>query len=305
VYDGIEFLCPALDSVLAQTYTNFELIAVDDGSRDGSAALLDRYADSRFAVFHEENRGAALALDRGLQAACGEFIAFLDQDDLWEKDKLAVHVDWLRRRPSVDLTFSWFRYVDREGRDIGLRRKRHRGAMDFKSLMTDFAIGATSNVVVRRAAIEKAGGIDPAFPGMYDLDLFLRIALLAPGNIEAIPAVLMSYRRHGRQITHNFGVLELEWERVVRKMSHRAPETMARIENHARSNASRFFARLAYEDGDYAKAMHYVLKGFRCAPAAFLVDPRNWSTSAACASGLVLPPGLHRMLERMAGLRRR
>jgi glycosyltransferase involved in cell wall biosynthesis len=304
VYNGQEFLGAALDSVLAQTYPQFELIAIDDGSTDGSADVLNGYADSRFRVLHQENRGAALALDLGLKAATGEFVAFLDQDDLWEKDKLAVHADLLSRRPVIDLTFSWFRYVDRTGRSIGLRRKRYYGTFTFQSLLTDFAIGATSNVVVRRNAIEKAGGVDPAFPGMYDLDLFLRIALLAQHNITAIPAELMLYRRHGRQITRDFASLQCEWERVVSKMARLAPEVVSSVEGRARSNASRFFARLAYEYGNYGKAMQYVGKGFKCAPVRFLTDPRNWSTGAACMAGRVLPPKLHKKLERLAGLRR-
>ena len=252
VYNGQEFLGAALDSVFAQTHTRFELIAVDDGSTDGSAAVLSRYADSRLRVLHQENRGAAMALDLGLEAARGEYVAFLDQDDLWEKDKLAVHVDWLRRR----------------------------------------------------AAIERAGGIDATFPRMYDLDLFLRIALLAPRNIEAVPAVLMLYRRHGLQITYDFNALQDEWERVVGKMARLAPEVVASVEGHARSNASRFFARLAYEHGDYRQAIRYVARGFMCSPVRFLADPRNWSTGAACMAGLVLTPRLHRKLERLAGLRR-
>lgn len=304
VYNGQEFLGAALDSVFAQTHASFELIAVDDGSTDGSAAVLSRYADARLRVLHQENRGAVMALDLGLQAARGEYVAFLDQDDVWEKDKLAVHAGWMRRRPAIDLTFSWFRYVDREGRDIGLRRKRSRGTLDFRSLLADFAIGATSNVVVRRAAIERAGGIDPAFPRMYDLDLFLRIALLAQGNVEAVPRVLALYRRHGQQISHDFTALRGEWERVVGKMARLAPEVVASVEGRARSNASRYFARLAYEDGNYREAIQYVARGFLHSPARFLADPRNWSTGAACLAGLALPPRWHRRLERMAGLRR-
>jgi glycosyltransferase involved in cell wall biosynthesis len=304
VYNGCEFLGAALDSVFQQTYSRFELIIVDDGSTDGSAEVLNRYSDSRLKVLHQEHRGAAIALSLGLEAARGELVAFLDQDDLWERDKLAVHVDWLRGRRSIALTFSWFCFVDREGRDIGLRRKRHRGTFGFQSLLTDFAVGATSNVVVRRTAIDEAGGIDPSFPGMYDLDLFLRIAMLARHNIEAIPTVLMRYRRHGQQITYDFEVLESEWERVVAKMRRLAPKEVASIEDHARSNASRYFARLAYEENNYGKAIRYVVKGFECSPVRFLADPRNWSTSAACVAGLVLPPRLHRKLERLAGLER-
>jgi hypothetical protein len=84
--------------------------------------------------------------------------------------------------------------------------------------------------VARRAAIESAGGTDATFPRMYDLDLCLRIALLAPRNIEAVRAVLMLYRRHGLQITHDFDALQAEWEGVAGKMARLAPEVVASVE---------------------------------------------------------------------------
>jgi len=304
VYNGQEFLGAALDSVCAQTYNHFELIAVDDGSTDASAAVLSRFVGSRLRVLRQPNRGAAMALHLGLKAARGDYVAFLDQDDVWEKDKLAVHVDWLTSRPEIDLTFSWFRFVDRAGRDIGLRRKRFFGRLDFRSLLTDFVIGATSNVVARRSAIERAGSVDPDFPRLYDVDLFLRIALLARRNIEAIPRALAMYRRHGQQISHDFNALQNEWERVIIKMAQLAPEVVASVRGHARSNASRYFARLAYEDREYRQALGFVARGFTSSPAHFLADWRNWSTGAACLAGLLLAPEWHRRLERLAGLRR-
>ncbi len=304
VYNGAKFVGAAIESAFEQTYGRFELIVVDDGSSDESVAVVSGYHDPRLRLSRQEQRGAAMAVAVGLGAARGEYVAFLDQDDLWERDKLAVHVDWLQRRPRIDLTFSWFRVVDRAGRDIGLRSNRYCGTIDFRDLLTDFVIGGTSNVVVRRAAIDKVGGVDPAFPRMYDLDLFLRIALLTPRNIEAVPRDLMLYRRHDAQMSRDFLALEGEWERVVAKMRRLLPEEVAPVERFARSNMNRFFARLAYESYDYRRAMGYVGRGFSCAPARFLADSRNWLTGAACLSGLLLPAALHRSLERLAGLQR-
>jgi hypothetical protein len=156
-----------------------------------------------------------------------EYVAFLDQDDLWEKDKLAVHVDLMQKRPELQLTFSWFRFVNHEGREIGLRSIRYRGTVDFPGLLTEFVIGATSNAVARREAIAKAGGIDLAFSRLYDIDLFLRIAFLAPHVVAAIPRDLMLYRRHDKQQTAgDYHILEQEWELVMDKMrSWRRPKS--------------------------------------------------------------------------------
>ena len=304
VYNGENYLAATIDSVLAQTHQDFELIVVDDGSTDGSAKVLERYHDRRVKVFRQENQGAAAALRAALEVAKGACIAFLDQDDLWEEEKLAVHLDVLRLRPEIDLTFSWFQVIDHTGRKIGIHSARHQGTADFQGLLTDFVIGATSNVVVRRAAIDKAGGIDRTLPRLYDLDLFLRIARLSPRNIEAIPRDLMQYRRHAGQISRDIEALKQEWARALEKLRGIAPAEVKEVEPKARSNMSRYFARIAYEDAKFRAGLELLREGFRYAPSTFLADPRNWLTAAACLSGLLLPPRLHRQLEQIAGLRR-
>jgi glycosyltransferase involved in cell wall biosynthesis len=303
VYNGERFLAATIDSVLAQAFTEFELIIVDDGSTDGSAEIVKLYRDTRLRFVRQANRGPAMAVDAGIREARAGYIAFLDQDDLWETGKLKAHIELLNQRPEIDLTFSWFRIVDEAGRDVGLRSQRARGTFGFRSLLTDFVVGATSNVVVRREAIERAGGIDSSFRRLYDLDLFLRIAWLAPQNVAAIPADLVRYRRHPAQITRDVRALRQEWEAVLEKLRRLAPEDVAAVAHYARSNMSRYFARIAYEAAHYRTALGFLKDSSRLAPAAFLADRRNWLTAAACLSGLLLPGRWHRALERLAGFR--
>src|SRR5262245_55895657 len=117
VHDGERFLPETLDSVRAQTYADFELIAVDDGSTDGSAALLARLREPRLTVVRQPNRGAGAALAACVDAARGRYVAFLDQDDCWLPDKLARHVALMNARADVDLSFSWYRVINDEGLD--------------------------------------------------------------------------------------------------------------------------------------------------------------------------------------------
>jgi glycosyltransferase involved in cell wall biosynthesis len=304
VYNGAELLAPTLESALAQSYRSFELLVVDDGSTDTSAAVVNGFNDPRMRFIEQQNGGAAAALGTGIRAARGTYVAFLDQDDLWDRDKLAVHVDAMQNDPSLDLTFSWFEYIGRTGRNLGIRSIRYRGTASFAGLLEDFVIGATSNVVVRRDAVEKAGGVDPLFPRVYDLDLFLRVALLRPGNVRAIEQDLMGYRRHKDQITRDIAPLAAEWERVAKKMLQLAPDLARPVIGRARQNISRYFARLEYEQGCYRRAMGHVGKGFSASPFSFLTDPRNWTTTAACLAGVLLPQALLTRLERMAGLDR-
>lgn len=303
VYNGADFLAATLDSALAQTYSNFELIIVDDGSTDGSAELLRSYTDPRMRTIHQGNGGAAAALQAGIEMARGKYVALLDQDDLWERDKLQCHVDVLESKPDLDLTFSWFRVIDGQGNDIGLHSSRHSGTICFSDLLRDFVIGAASNVVIRGSALLGVP-VDAGLPRVYDWDLCLRIALLAPNNVEAIPRDLMQYRRRRGQISSNVDSLKQEWLRALEKLRGLAPLQVAPVEKLARSNMNRYFARLDYEKSSYASGLQHLNEGFHNAPVAFVADSRNWLTAAACLTGLALPPGLHRKLERLAGLRR-
>lgn len=304
VFNGVEFLDEVVETVLAQSWTDWELIFVDDGSSDGSAQLIRRHSDPRIRLLAQPNRGASSALAVGIEAARGEFVALLDQDDIWEPAKLEAHLNRMRERPDLDLTFSWFVYVDERGKDLGIRSIRYRGAIDFTGLLADFVIGATSNVVVRKEAVCRVGGVDVTIPRLYDVDLFLRIALLRSGNIEAVPRDLMRYRRHGEQLSRDFQLLVNEWESFLAKMRRLAPKEVSRAEGTARCSINRYFARLAYEQRNYPEAVRFVGRGFRSSPLVFVLDVRNWLTAAACWSGALLPGSLHSRLERMAGLRR-
>lgn len=304
VFNGVEFLDEVVGTVQAQTWTNWELIFVDDGSFDGSADVIRKYPDSRIRLLVRPNQGASSALAAGIEAATGEFVALLDQDDLWEPEKLESHVSRMRERRDLDLTFSWFVYVDERGQELGLKSNRYRGTIDFKGLLADFVIGATSNVVVRREAIRRVGGVDTTIPRLYDLDLFLRIALLRSGNIDAVPRDLMRYRRHGEQLSRDFQILVTEWESFLAKMRGLAPREVSEAEGTARCSINRYFARLAYEQRSYGEAVGFVWRGFLSSPVVFVMDARNWLTAAACWSGALLPGWIHSRLERMAGLRR-
>ncbi len=304
VYDGDDYVGAAIESALAQTYGDFELIAVDDGSTDGSSARIAAIEDPRIRLVRQANAGAAGALATGIREARGRYVAVLDQDDLWLPENLARHVEWLESNPTVDLTFSWYRVIDSAGRPIGLRSQRHRGSIGFRDLLRDFVIGATSNVVMRREAIERAGGIDASIARLYDLDLFLRVALLAPGNCVAVPEELMLYRRHSAQMSRCWEPLREEWWRVLDKLRRLAPAEVAAEEGRARANMGRYFARIAYESARYGAGLRLLREAFSASRLHFAADLRNWSTAAACVCGLALPPRMLRTIERAAGLRR-
>ena len=305
LYNGERFLAVTLDAALAQTFADFELIVVDDGSTDHSHEVLKRYGDPRLRIVRQENSGAAGALMMGVGVATGEYIAFLDQDDVWEPDSVAAHVDFLDRNPAIEATFSWFRIINAQGCDTGLRSHRYCGTIGFSALLADFVIGGNSNLVCRRTAIDQVDGFDTSFRLIFNVDLCLRIALLSSqDNIAAIPRDLMRYRRHGQQLSRQHEDLREEWFRMLDKIGRIAPREMAAVRSVALANLYRYTARVLYEDARYEEALRMLAASLRRVPHRFLADPRNWVTSAASLSGFLLPDRLHRRLEKVAGYHR-
>lgn len=165
-----------IDSVLAQTLGDFEIIVVDDASSDDTVAQVAAMADPRIAyVALASNQGGAVARNTGIRRARGEFIAFLDSDDLWLPDKLAKQVDGLRRLgPGCGLSYTWLACVDDDGAET-LRIHPDIDGDCFEQMLVSNFIGSFSNLVVRRDLLVEAGGLDEAFRSCQDWDLFIRL----------------------------------------------------------------------------------------------------------------------------------
>jgi len=296
------FVREAVESVLQQSFEDFELIAVDDGSTDGSGEILDGFSDPRLRVVHQANVGAARSLNTGFRLARGAYVALLDGDDRWRPDKLACHVAYMAAHPEADVTFCSSDWIDEGGRSIGLHSRRCRGVFPFRQLLEDYAVGNTSALVLRRSALDQAGPCNPRWRITKDVDLVLRIALLRPDNVHAIPQALTEYRRHDAQVSRNWEEMYAEVEALNQQFTGIAPEATGRVLRRSRMNLSRYCAFLAYEAGDIREAARLLERGFRACPGAFVSDVRNWKMVAGIAAALVLPPALHRGLEHLAGV---
>ena len=190
VYNGAAFLSDALTSVQQQTYQNFEIIVVDDGSSDNSYALAQKFAeaDCRIKTLRQSNGGTQAARNTALHHASGEWIALLDQDDVWLPKKLESQIALLKAFPCANLLFT--NYVHWDGvRDLGARyTKRHKFPDgDVGANLVRWCLFGASTVMIQRAAAEEVGGFDPKFHLSGDWDLWLRLAekgLLAKGVWE-------------------------------------------------------------------------------------------------------------------------
>lgn len=201
VYNSIRYLDQAVDSILGQTFADLELIAVDDGSTDGSrAALAERSArDGRVRLIEQDHRGVTVALNAGLRAVRGQFIARMDADDISAPYRFERQLAFLEAHREVVAVGSAVLQIDPEGLPIAVSKR----AEDHESLVEELSHGrgglAHPTAMIRREAMEACGGYDERFAVGQDKPLWM--ALSKQGRLANMPDVLLCYRRHLKSIT--------------------------------------------------------------------------------------------------------
>ncbi|MDA7977764.1 MAG: glycosyltransferase [Pirellulales bacterium] len=195
LYNGARFIRETLKSVLAQAYSNIEIIVVDDGSTDGGANIVRSIApDAK--VIAQENGGVSSARNRGILAATGELIAFLDSDDLWHSDFLSKMVMAARNHPEAGCFYSDFAYmVEGEVRGSRLNELPARPEAQVYERLAAGNFVHMSATLVRRSALAVSGLFDPAIKSAEDYDLWLRLARAE--EFRCVEEVLSYYRIHG------------------------------------------------------------------------------------------------------------
>ncbi len=222
VYNGEPYLAEAMDSILAQTVTDFEFIVVDDGSTDGSWGILERYArrDSRVRLGKQDNRGLTQTLNRMIAMAKGRYIARMDADDVALPHRLEQQITFLERRADVVCVGGSFELIDAAGRLLTrIAPPEFDDAIQSKALAGHTSL-CHPCVMFRRSAVEAIGGYDESIPTAQDLDLFLKLGEV--GSLANLKDPVLKYRvhaqavseqKHSQQIYYKQLACERAWER--------------------------------------------------------------------------------------------
>jgi glycosyltransferase involved in cell wall biosynthesis len=180
LYNSAQFIAGAINTLQNQTFKDFEIIAVDDGSNDNSLELITAMTDARIKVYSYPNGGIAKSRNRGLAKATGEFVAFLDHDDLWHAQKLEKQWQLLTQHPDAGFAYSWVNIISETGTLIRRCQATQADGDIYTRLLARNFLYTASNPLLRRRTIMAVGGFDEEIYGADEWDLFLRMAKHAP-----------------------------------------------------------------------------------------------------------------------------
>lgn len=206
-YNRSRIIAETLESVLAQTLQPDEVLVIDDGSTDDTAAIAESFAP-QVRVFRRSNQHAAAARNFGIQQATSEWIAILDDDDIWKPNKLERQMEELALHPEADLCYTGRVLLDQKGDTATLGRVVYAPpAKDIRRLLFESATIFPSSVLIRRSTLLTMGGFDPMCHQNEDYDLWLRL-LHAGVKFAACREPLLIYRRHEGNTSKNMAWFE-------------------------------------------------------------------------------------------------
>ena len=216
VYNGEKYLREAIDSILNQTFSDFELLVINDGSADGTVDIISSYDDRRIRLVHNHrNLGLINTLNRGLELASGRYIARMDADDISEPDRIRLQVVFMDSHPDIGLCGTWFQFM---GTNIIIKHPIEHDKIKIK-LFADTAF-AHPTVMFRKSVLKNVNPFyDPAYAHAEDYEFWIRLAQVT--TTANIPQVLLHYRLHETQVsTENTAEQKAATDRIRLKQLH-------------------------------------------------------------------------------------
>ena len=264
-YNRARFLPAAVASVLSQTFGDFELIIVDDGSEDNTPDVLKPFfADRRVRYVYQENQGQSHARNLALKQATGDFIAFLDSDDVWARDKLEKQLAVFRANSEVDIVHGDEATINEQGSVVSLQNMRRYSGRITRYLLADNSVSITT-ALVRRRCFDEMGGFDTSVGVADDYELWLRFSARYCYQYE--PGIVASYRVMADQISSDKRRRYAANERIIQQFLARYGEVLSPGER--RWGLARFHCRKARyfaSAGERGKAVGAIAGALHNAP---------------------------------------
>lgn len=313
VYNVEKYITQAVESVLNQTFSDFELIIVDDQSPDNSIQLCKKYQDSRIRIIHQENLGLSGARNTGIHHAKGKYIALLDADDYWAPEKLALHVAHLEANPKLGVSYCPSAFIDEQGRFLGIKQTPKLKNIKTEDIFCRNPVGNGSSPVIRTDVFNKIAfmgesrGVlrvwyfDETFKQSEDIECWLRIATQTTWEFEGIEPALTYYRVNDNGLSANVVNQFDSWKRACKKLETKNPDIFKAWGKLAEAYQLRYLARRAIRSRNAKLAIKLALLAVEKNYKIILKEPLRTANTLICALLInVLPQGLFCNLESMA-----
>ncbi|KAI9130575.1 glycosyltransferase family 2 protein [Acaryochloris sp. CCMEE 5410] len=280
-YNISKYILDALNSIKEQTYQNYEALIIDDGSLDETPSIVEEFckANQQFKLLKKPNGGLSSARNYGIDHAKGQYIALLDGDDIYSKDKLANHVAHLDNDPSIGVVYSASQAIRDDGKATFFVLS---GKPLYKDILTSLLcknfIGHGSNGVFRHCLINEVGNFDESLPSSEDLDFWLRVASTKRWKFYRERKILSYYRVRPSGLSFNISRMRKCNERVISMALERSPKLVAPILPKAYAYMFRYLARLSLTSGNIPQAREYINKSLSHDRSIFIQDPRSLLT---------------------------
>ncbi len=309
------YVAAAVTSALAQSYPDFELLIVDDGSTDRSVEICRSFTDPRIRIIHQENRGLASARNTGIGNSLGDYIAFLDADDVWRQAKLDRHLAHLKANTHVGVSYCRAAYMGEDGRLSGIYQKPKLRNITPYDLFVRDPVTNGSSPVIRRCVFEEIGRPPPDGPASRswyfdeslerceDWECWIRIASTTRWRFEGVPEVLVHYRTNRAGLSASLEKQFRSWNAMMEKVSAYAPELVTAYGSLAKACELRYLAQtslLVCRDGGPSLAL--MISALRCNPQILIKQQpsRTVLTLIAALLWKLLPAALYGPIEARA-----
>ncbi|MBE9076974.1 glycosyltransferase [Romeria aff. gracilis LEGE 07310] len=230
-YNSERTIAETVESVIQQTLTDFEIIVIDDGSTDRTLERLDAIEDCRLTVVSQKNSGVSASRNLGIAKASGQYIAFLDADDLWLPDKLAAQVQALAADPAVAVAYSWVDYIDESGQFLRSGMHSTIAGDVYERIVLGSFLESGSNPLIRKTAIDHTGGFDETLRTAEDWEMWVRLA--AQYRFAVVPQVQVLYRVSSRSKSFRLENHRSAGLAVIDRVFAQTPDSFQRLKPKA------------------------------------------------------------------------
>lgn len=291
-YNAEKTLAKTVESVRQQSYPQWEMIIVNDGSTDNSAQLAEMLAKSgNIRVIHTPNGGVSSARNTGVEHANGEYIAFLDADDIWHPEKLQIQVDYFLKHAKLGVCFSKVRFTNAAGESLNQYSSVPKKPLSAFGLLVENHLCTSSNIMCRKQAFEETGGFELGMNYAEDQEWLVRMALQDSWQIAGVPHVLVDYRTQVGSLSSSLEKMEQGWEALVRKVDYYAPEFIEENYAIARAVYLRYLARRSLRQGEPAEVgLQYIKRAIASDWIVLLCSPwRSFATLIGLLCWQIVP----------------